>query len=132
MDEQQHHDAPGHAHVHGSITMKSAEPPAKHADEDGHSHPTWKFYVLIGLVLTIITAVEVAIFYIPQMAVVLVPTLIVLSVGKFAIVVMFYMHLKFDSAVFSRVFFAPLFLAVLVVVGLLIIFKVLPDYDVWR
>jgi cytochrome c oxidase subunit 4 len=133
MDEQKHHDPPGHAHVHGSITMKAAaERHAKPDDEDGHSHPTWKFYVMIGLVLTIITAVEVAIFYIPQLAAVLVPTLIVLSVAKFVIVVMFYMHLKFDSAVFSRVFFAPLFLAVLVVVGLIILFKVLPAYDVWR
>lgn len=132
MEEQRGHDPAGHAHVHGGITMKAGEPHAAHGAEPAHGHPTWKFYVMIGLVLTIITAVEVAIFYIPQLAAVLIPTLIVLSVGKFVIVVLFYMHLKFDSPVFSRVFFAPLFLAVLVVIGMIILFKVLPTYDVWR
>ena len=131
MDQQHSQDAPG-AHVHGGITMKTGEPVAAHHDEQEHAHPSWKFYVMIGLVLTIITAVEVAIFYIPQLATVLVPTLLVLSLAKFIMVVMFYMHLKFDHAVFSRVFVAPLFLAVLVVVSLIILFKVLPAYDVYR
>jgi cytochrome c oxidase subunit 4 len=61
-----------------------------------------------------------------------VPVLLILSTAKFIMVVLFYMHLKFDSPVFSRVFFAPMFLAVLVVVGLVILFKVLPAYDVVR
>jgi cytochrome c oxidase subunit 4 len=129
----------GHAHVHGGISMGGTSSPAPtpapaHGPKDEHAvhHPSWKFYVLIGVVLTIITAIEVAIFYIPQLASVLIPTLLVLSTAKFAIVVAFYMHLRFDSAVFSRVFFAPMFLAVLVVVGLIILFKVLPGYDAWR
>jgi len=121
----------GHAHVHGGITMQPGSAPEKHDEAHPH-HPTWKFYVMIGLVLGIITGVEVAIFYIPQMAAVLIPTLIVLSVAKFIMVVMFFMHLRFDSAVFSRVFFAPLILAVLLVVGMIILFKVLPAYDAWR
>jgi cytochrome c oxidase subunit IV len=129
MAEQHSQDTPGHAHVHGGITMKT--PPAHEEVEHKH-HPTWKFYFLIGIVLTIITAVEVAIFYIPQLAAVLIPVLIVLSVAKFAIVVMFYMHLRFDSPVFGRVFLAPLVLAVLIVVSLIVLFKVLPTYDVWR
>ena len=56
----------------------------------------------------------------------------ILSASKFVMVVLFYMHLRFDSAIFSRVFFAPMVLAVLVVVGLVILFKVLPAYDVGR
>ena len=125
----------GHAHVHGGITMGagSASPPVHppgHTEEHRH-HPSWKFYVLIGVILTVITAIEVAIFYIPQLEAVLVPTLLVLSTAKFAIVVMFYMHLKFDHAVFSRVFFTPMALAVLLIIGMIILFKVLPNYD-WR
>jgi cytochrome c oxidase subunit IV len=119
------------AHVHGGITM--------HADHDAHQHepahhehPTWKFYVLIGFILTVVTLVEVGIFYIPQMKPILIPTLALLSLGKFMTVVLFYMHLKFDSPIFRRVFFAPLFLAVLVVTGLVVLFKVLPAYDLWR
>jgi cytochrome c oxidase subunit 4 len=126
-------------HVHGGITMGapgshgSGGPPPVAAQEEHHaSHPNWKFYVLIGLALTIITGIEVAIFYIPQLATVLVPTLLVLSAGKFITVVLFYMHLKFDSPIFGRVFFAPMLLAMLVVVALIVLFKVLPAYDVWR
>ena len=91
-----------------------------------HGHPTAKTYVIIGVVLTIITAVEVAIFYIPALAGVLVPTLLLLSALKFALVVMFYMHLKCDSTLFSSVFFAPMVLAVFVIIALIIVFKVLP------
>jgi cytochrome c oxidase subunit IV len=92
-----------------------------------YGHPTWKTYVVIGAILTIITAIEVAIFYIPAMKPMIVPVLLVLSAVKFFIVVLFYMHLKFDHAIFGRVFFAPLFLAFLVVMGLIILFKFLPN-----
>ena len=106
----------GHAHVHGGISMGApgshgtgSPPPVAPADAHHAGHPNWKAYVIIGAALTIITAIEVAIFYIPQLASVLVPTLLILSAGKFVTVVLFYMHLKFDSPIFSRVFFAPLF-----------------------
>jgi cytochrome c oxidase subunit IV len=102
-----------------------------HTHGAGHGeggHASLKTYVLIGVILTIITAVEVAVFYIPALANVLVPVLIVLSAGKFVIVVLFYMHLKFDSPVFSRVFFAPLILAVFLVAGMIILFKWLPQF----
>ncbi|MGD8867596.1 MAG: cytochrome C oxidase subunit IV family protein [Gemmatimonadales bacterium] len=89
-------------------------------------HPTWRFYVMVGLILTAITAAEVAVFYIPAMHSVLVPLLLTLSSGKFALVVMFYMHLRFDSPVFSGVFMAPLALAILVIVALVILFHVFP------
>ena len=45
--------------------------------------------------------IEVAIFYIPSLAPVLSPVLLILSTLKFALVAMFYMHLKFDHAWFS-------------------------------
>ena len=51
-----------------------------------------------------------------------------MSAGKFALVVMFYMHLKFDSKLFTWAFFAPMVLAVTVVVSIILLFKVLPAY----
>ncbi len=99
---------------------------AGHGDEGHADHPTWGFYVMIGLILTVITAAEVAVFYIPALRGVLVPILLVLSAGKFALVVMFYMHLRFDSPIFSGVFVAPLTLAVFVVVALIVLFHVFP------
>ena len=101
------------------------------AHEDHTSgHPTWRTYVVVGAILTIITAIEVAIFYIDSLAGVLVPSLLLLSALKFFIVVLFYMHLKFDSKVFGRVFFAPLLLGALVVIGMVILFKVLPGIEI--
>jgi len=94
------------------------------------AHPGYGTYLAIAAVLTIITAVEVAIFYIPALGSVLVPLLLTLSAGKFALVVMFYMHLKHDSSVFTSVFVAPLSLAVLVIVALILIFKVVPTVGV--
>ena len=96
--------------------------------EQGHA--SVKTYVLIGLILTAITAAEVAIFYIPAIAETawLAPVLIVMSAAKFAIVVMFYMHLKYDHRIFSTAFFAPMVLAVGVVISLILLFRVLPRY----
>jgi cytochrome c oxidase subunit 4 len=135
MAEEQNPHTEGHAHVHGRVEMGGSGPPdplaVAHAEHEG-GHANWKLYVLIGVALTIITAIEVAIFYIPQLEAVLVPTLLVLSAGKFITVVMFYMHLKFDSRIFTRVFVAPLFLAVLIVLALIVLFKVLPGYEPWR
>ncbi|MCI0436364.1 MAG: cytochrome C oxidase subunit IV family protein [Gemmatimonadetes bacterium] len=97
----------------------------------GGGHATVGTYVLIGLILTILTAVEVAVFYIPALSSVLIPILLVLSAAKFVLVVMFYMHLKYDHPVFRRVFFGPLVLgAVFVIIGLIVLFKFVPRFDV--
>jgi cytochrome c oxidase subunit 4 len=101
------------------------------ADHDGEHAIGWKKYVMIFLILFVITAVEVAIFYIEALAPVLVPVLLVLSAAKFILVVLYYMHLKMDHPIFSRVFWAPFSLAVLVVVGMIVLFKVLPKYGVF-
>lgn len=97
---------------------------------DVHTHPGAWTYVTIGAILTIITAVEVAVFYIQALHPVMVPLLLTLSAAKFILVVMFYMHLKFDSRVFAGVFVAPLLLATTVVISLIILFKVLPYYTI--
>lgn len=101
------------------------------ATHEGHeSH--LKVYVLIGVILTVVTAAEVAIFYIPALESVLIPCLLVMSAGKFLLVVYYYMHLKFDHPVFSRVFFGPMLLAIMfVAVGLIILFKYVPRFDVY-
>jgi cytochrome c oxidase subunit IV len=112
--------------------MAEQATPTAHTDEAehaAHSHPGAKTYIIIGVILTVITAVEVAIFYIPALHPALAPILLSLSALKFALVVMFYMHLRFDSKLFSTVFFAPMVLAFLVIFGLLMIFKVVPGYN---
>ena len=51
-----------------------------------------------------------------------------MSAAKFVLVVLFFMHLKFDSKIFSAAFFGPMVLAVTVVVALILLFQVLPAY----
>ncbi|MFO7893806.1 MAG: cytochrome C oxidase subunit IV family protein [Longimicrobiales bacterium] len=98
-------------------------------DETGdHEHPGYMTYLVVAAVLTVITALEVAIFYIPALSGVIVPLLLTLSAGKFVLVVMFYMHLKMDSRIFTGVFLAPMLLAVFLVVALILLFNVLPNY----
>ncbi|MGD8727285.1 MAG: hypothetical protein PVH40_06545, partial [Gemmatimonadales bacterium] len=55
---------------------------------------------------------------------VLAPILLTLSGAKFALVVMFYMHLKTDHKLFTAIFTVPLLIAVAVVLALLILFGV--------
>jgi cytochrome c oxidase subunit 4 len=89
-----------------------------------HAHPGAKEYLAIAVVLTVITALEVAIFYIPQMKPVLVPSLLTLSALKFSLVAMFYMHLKFDHRLFSWLFVVPMAIAAIVIVALMKLFGV--------
>ncbi len=95
-----------------------------------HTHPTARFYVIVGVILTVITAMEVAVFYIQALHGVLVPLLVTLSATKFAMVVGFYMHLRFDDKLFTSVFVAPLVLGITVVISLIILFHVLPYVNI--
>ncbi len=110
-----------HAHTHDHDDM-----PAVHSGDVEHATP--RTYYMIGFILTAITGLEVALFYIKAVEHFLVPMLLILSVVKFVTVVQFFMHLKYDSKVLSRVFFGPLMLACVVVIGMIMLFKVLPKF----
>lgn len=97
------------------------------ADEHEHGHPTPGTYTKVGLVLFILTALEVALYEITfgehagalgDLRMVFVPVLLTLSFAKFALVAMFYMHLKQDSPLFAGVFVFPLIIAAVVIVAL--------------
>jgi cytochrome c oxidase subunit 4 len=79
-------------------------------------------YVAVAVVLAIITAVEVAIYYVPELRGVLVPVLLMLSLAKFSLVVMFFMHLKFDAKLFTGFFISGLLLAISVIMALIALF----------
>jgi cytochrome c oxidase subunit 4 len=101
----------------------SAEPDHAHGDAHGHGHPDWSTYKWVALILFGITVVEVMIFYTPFAEHRLfVPSLLIMSAAKFVIVVMFYMHLKYDAKVFRALFAGPLLIAVIVIISLLFLF----------
>src|SRR5688572_17180266 len=96
---------------------------APHAEVE-HAHPTWSTYWKVALILLIITIAEVWAYYIPAFVAsrAFVPTLLIMSAMKFIIVVMFYMHLKYDHRLFRVLFTGPLLIAALTLLALLFLF----------
>jgi len=96
-----------------------------HPQEQAHPQPLE--YVKIAVILAIVTAVEVGLYFTPPEVTVvraaLVPTLLVLSAAKFSLVVLWFMHLKFDSRLFSAMFVGGLLLAAAVLIALLFLFQ---------
>ena len=86
-------------------------------------HPDEAEYIKIGLILGTLTAIEVVVYYFNIPRGVFVVMLIGLSAVKFTAVVMFFMHLKFDSRIFTTAFVtgfllaAAIFSVVLVTLG---------------
>ena len=85
-------------------------------------HTSVGTYLTVAAILTVVTLVEVGIFYVPAFEPILAPVLLVLSAAKFALVVMFYMHLKGDHKLFTVIFTVPLLIAMAVAVALLFLF----------
>jgi cytochrome c oxidase subunit IV len=114
--DQRHDDAERHRESHAEATR----PGEVHA----HSHPTWSTYKWVALVLVVITVIEVWVYYIPEFVAsrLFVPSLLIMSAAKFAIVVMFYMHLKYDHKLFRALFTGPLIIAMLTIISLLFLF----------
>jgi cytochrome c oxidase subunit 4 len=95
---------------------------------DQHAHPVGatKTYWIIGIVLILVTVVEVSAFFLEDFfGALATPTVLVLSAAKFVLVVAFYMHLKYDSKLFSGIFLFPVALATLVIGALTILYHVL-------
>ena len=86
-------------------------------------HPTPTTYFKVAMLLAALTAVEVAIFYITPLSYAIIPILAVLSIGKFGLVVLYYMHLKFDSRIFSGMFFFGMMVATGVIFSLMALFS---------
>lgn len=77
-----------------------------------HAHPSEAEYVKVAVALGIATALEVAIFYVTALRSLIVVLLIPLMFVKFALVALWFMHLKFDSKLFRRLFIAGIIFAI--------------------
>jgi cytochrome c oxidase subunit 4 len=91
-------------------------------------HPGAAVYVIVAVILTVLTAMEIAVFYISAMRPVMVPLLLILSAAKFALVVMFYMHLKYDSWLLTTVLVFPLMIAAFLMFALMFLFAYLSHH----
>ena len=93
-----------------------------HEAHSGESHGlNPRQYVTIFVVLTAITALELLVSYSGLSKIGLVVILFPLSALKFGIVVALFMHLRFDSPFFTKMFVGPLVLAACVLLALLIL-----------
>jgi cytochrome c oxidase subunit IV len=101
------------------------------AEHAGHvAHPSIKDYWKIAGLLAVLTAIEVALFYIDaaiDLGGLNVALLVTLALLKFVIVVGWYMHLRFEKPLLNR-FFAggfvlalTLYAVVLAALGILIV-----------
>ena len=107
--------------------MATREEVHTQADADPHEikHPGPREYVYVALILAALTALEVGLFYmdfVPRP--VATGALIVLMILKFAIVALWFMHLRFDSRVFRRLFITGIILAITVFMIVLLTFGV--------
>lgn len=103
----------------------SAYPPSQpvHAGGHGHKEPTDRQYILIAVILAVLTAFEIAateVDFFPSS--VLVPFLLIVMAIKFFVVILFFMHLRFDSRLFSLVFYIGLGFAVFLYAAVLATF----------
>ena len=79
-------------------------------------------YIKIAIILAAITALEVSTYYV-DFGPLFMPALMTMMVVKFVMVVSYFMHLKFDSKLFSFLFYTGLGLALFVYITALATFK---------
>lgn len=98
-------------------------PDPREAHAPHREHPSAKEYIRIGIVLAVLTALEVASYYVDVSTSVLIPTLFVLAFVKFVLVVLWFMHLRFDDRRYARFFVMGLALAATLYLIVLISFR---------
>ena len=106
-----------------SDTAPKTEDDAEVVDE--HDHPSDWAYVKIAAVLAVVTALEVSTYFssVVDWGDALIPSLMFMMVLKFYLVATWFMHLKFDDPLFSKMFVGGLILAVGVYIATLTIFE---------
>jgi len=87
-------------------------------------HPGPKEYIRIAVILGLITAAEVSIYYIEGAKDFLIPLLFLFAIIKFTLVVMWFMHLRFDSRTYARFFVMGLAGAITLYLVVLLTFQV--------
>ncbi len=99
--------------AHSTDLSAGGHPQTPDAHENAHPGPAE--YVKIAVILAIVTAIEVGAYYINGLSdTVLSVSLLIMMVVKFALVGLWFMHLKFDSPLFRRLFIVGIVLALFV------------------
>lgn len=96
--------------------MSDAQTSMEHVpDPHMADHPSPRKYVNVAIILAIVTAIEVGIYYVTALSEFqLIVMLLGLALIKFVMVALYFMHLKFDSHTFRRFFVTGIVLALIV------------------
>ena len=115
-----------------TMETRNLEPHGEAAHgEHEEAHGSRKTYWLVALVLAIITLLEVAVFYVPAIRPIIVPVLLVLSAAKFVLVVAFFMHLKYDQPILTKIFMGGLVVATVIILALMLLFGAIGPGTIW-
>lgn len=95
---------------------------AQSAGAQAQAGPSTRDYLMIGVTLFILTIAEVAVLYVPALKPFLVWLLVGLSLWKFILVILTFMHLKYDSKIYSGFFYVGMGLAVIITAALVVMF----------
>ena len=87
------------------------------------THPSPGEYIRIAVVLGAVTAAEVGVYYTHAVRHFLIPLLFLFATVKFVLVVLWYMHLKFDSRTYARFFMIGIAGAVTLYIVVLLTFR---------
>src|SRR5215210_5805078 len=89
-------------------------------DVDAHPVHGTRTYWMIGVYLFVLTALEIGAYFMEgTLGAAATPVILSLSAAKYILVAMFFMHLKYDSKMFTGVFLFPMALATLVISALI-------------
>jgi len=97
-----------HVEDHGN-----AHAPADATANDGHHAPTDRYFIKVALVLALLTALETSTYWI-HIGAFATPLLLILMAIKFIMIILIFMHLKFDNKLLSVLFYMGMGLALLV------------------
>lgn len=96
--------------------MSTATEHGEHAANEAHEahdHPTDKTFIKVAIFLALLTALETSTYWWPEsLHTVGIATLLILMAIKFFVILLWFMHLKFDSKLFSFMFYIGVVLAV--------------------
>lgn len=101
-----------------------AGPALSHGRSRVARHPSPKEYIRIAIILGVVTAAEIAVYYMEAVKDLLIPLLFLFALIKFSLVVLWFMHLKFDSRTYARFFVMGLSGAITLYLIVLLTFRV--------
>jgi cytochrome c oxidase subunit 4 len=86
-------------------------------------HASVQTYLRVAVVLAILTAIEIGALYVPGLPPhILVTLILIFGTMKFALVVAFFMHLRYDNKLLTVLFVGPLLIATGIILAIMALF----------